>query len=302
MIARLELREGWQLAAAPAGACDHPDALPGLALEWRDARVPGTAASSLHGDIGTERDYDADDWWYRCTFAAPAASGGRRHWLRFDGLATLARVWLNGEPLLESRNMFRGHRVEVTERLRDVNQLVIRFASLRAALGAKRPRPRWKTALVEEQDLRWFRTTVLGRMPGWTPMIPAVGPWEPVILESASLVELRAIDLQARADGGRGRIHLRAAMARLDGAPVEAARLRVGDSLHALALLHGDEARIHADIDVGEVPLWWPHTHGEPRRVPWALEVRAGGRWIEADRGLAGFREIAVDRTRCASW
>jgi len=295
MRVRVELREGWQLAAAPAGACDHPDALAGLALEWRDARVPGTAASSLHGDIDTARDYDADDWWYRCTFAAPAG-GGRRHWLRFEGLATLARVWLNGEPILESRNMFRGHRIEVTQRLRDVNQLVIRFASLRAALGAKRPRPRWKTALVEEQNLRWFRTTLLGRMPGWTPMVPAVGPWQPVSLESAAAIDLRALDLQFRAQGSRGRVHVRAAIASLDGEPVAQARLRLGDAVHALPLLQGDEARIHADLDVGEVPLWWPHTHGEPRRVPWALEVRAGGRWVEADRGLAGFREIAVDR------
>lgn len=296
MIARVELREGWQLAATPAGACGHPDALAALAPAWNEARVPGTVASALHGDLAAARDYDAEDWWYRCTFAAPAGAAGRRHFLRFDGLATLAQVWLNGEPVLASRNMFVGHRVDVTRRLRDVNQLVIRFASLRAALGAKRARPRWKTALVEEQGLRWFRTTLLGRMPGWTPMIPAVGPWEPVSLESAASIDLRALDLQFRAEGSRGRVHIRAAIASLDGEPVVEARLRLGGALHALPLLQGDEARIHADLDVGEVPLWWPHTHGEPRRVPWALEVRTAGGWIEADRGLAGFRDIALDR------
>lgn len=295
MIERLELREGWQLAATPPGACDHPGALARLALPWAEARVPGTVASSLHRDIGAARDYDAEDWWYRCTFAAPARAPGRRHWLRLDGLATIARVWLNGEPILESRNMFVGHRIDVTGHLRDVNQLVIRFASLRAALGARRPRPRWTTALVDEQNLRWFRTTLLGRMPGWTPMVPAVGPWEPVSLESAALIELRSLDLQARAEGTRGRIQVRAALARLDGEPVEEARLRLGERLYALPLRLGDAARIHADLDVGEVPLWWPHTHGEPRRVPWALEVRAGHGWIEADSGLAGFRDIAID-------
>jgi beta-mannosidase len=169
------LDAGWRLARTPASACASPEALAGFATAWHEASVPGTVASCLHADLDAPGHYDADDWWYRTSFARPAE--GERHWLRFEGLATLAQAWLNGTPILESRNMFRAHRVDVTGLLRADNDLVIAFRSLDGELAKKRPRPRWKTRLTERQDLRWARTTLLGRMPGWTPSLAPVGPW-----------------------------------------------------------------------------------------------------------------------------
>src|SRR6185503_20017662 len=115
--------------------------------------------------------------------AEPNATPGARI-LRFDGLATLAEVWLNDHLVLDSDNMFVAHELDVSADLRDSNTLVVRFRSLAAALAARRPRPRWRTKLVEHQQLRWVRTTLLGRMPGWSPPVKAVGPWRPIALES----------------------------------------------------------------------------------------------------------------------
>ena len=78
-----------------------------------------------------------------------------------------ADVWLNGRPLLHSENMFVGHRVALDE-LAAENELVIRCASLEAALARRHGRPRWKSRLVRSQSLRWYRTSLLGRMPGWS--------------------------------------------------------------------------------------------------------------------------------------
>src|SRR5690348_13411543 len=98
------LHEGWQLAPAPAGSFDSAEAALGAALSWRAAVVPGTVADSLDADLETGLDADAEDWWYRCAFERPASEGVHR--LRFEGLATLAEVWLNGTRLFGSRNMF----------------------------------------------------------------------------------------------------------------------------------------------------------------------------------------------------
>jgi len=283
---------GWQLARTAPGACADPSALAAQALEWQPAKVPGTVASALHRDIGITRDYDADDWWYRTTF--PAAPGSApRHFLHFEGLATLADVWLNGEPILESRNMFLAHRVEVTGRLRDVNQLVIRFASLRAAMERRQPRARWKTALVRSQALRAFRTTLLGRMPGWTPSIPPVGPWRAILLEASGALDLAGLELRPRAQGGRGLLEVRAS---IDGEPrVEAARIVVAEAAHGLSLTQGHDLRVHGDLDLGAVPLWWPHTHGAARRLPWRLELNIADRWTAVAAGHMGFRELQLD-------
>jgi len=106
------LDTAWQLARTPPGACASPEALAGFATTWHAAEVPGTVAACLHHDLDAPGNYDADDWWYRTSFPQP--EGGARHYLCFEGLATIAQAWLNGSPILESRNMFVARRVDIT--------------------------------------------------------------------------------------------------------------------------------------------------------------------------------------------
>lgn len=297
------LTAGWQLARVAPGACAHPDELGALPLQWRDAQVPGTVGGALDSPLDAPADHDAHDWWYRTAFAPPAAclvgthaagaprGHASRQYLCLEGLATLAEVWLNGRSILVSRNMFVGHRIEVTSLLRDVNQLAIRFAALEPALAARKPRARWKTALVPQQSLRWVRTTLLGRMPGWNPAIPVVGPWAPVTLECVERADVTSLELHAFAEDAMGRVRLRAHVDVLDGPEVEEARLRVGDKVHALRI---DGGAIRGDLAIPGVPLWWPHTHGAPRRVRCALEIRVGNDWLSHDCGLIGFKSLAA--------
>ena len=140
------------LASTSPGALRDPSQLDGASLQWREARVPGTVAEVTGGGA-----LDDFDWWYRGTFDRSNDTV-----LHFDGLATLAEVWLNGEPILQSENMFVQHQVDVGALLRPRNELVLCFRSLTAALAQRRPRPRWKTRLVNHQQLRWFRTTLSG--------------------------------------------------------------------------------------------------------------------------------------------
>ncbi|HEV7665649.1 MAG TPA: glycoside hydrolase family 2 protein, partial [Chloroflexota bacterium] len=144
---RTLLNSGWELAAGEVGAPFEVDQ-----VVWRPALVPGTVASSLRasGDwsFDTPRAFDRDDWWYRCRFQSPQVSPTGRMFLVFGGLATLSEVWLNGQLVLQSRNMFVSQERDVSSLLRAENELLIRFASLDAELERKRPRPRWKTRLV----------------------------------------------------------------------------------------------------------------------------------------------------------
>ena len=97
------LSESWQCVRTEAGAFATPDDLP--ALPWIAAPVPGTFASASRaaGEWNGDPPFaaHADDIWYRTSFA-----GGGDEILHFEGLATIAEVWLNGEPILRSQNMF----------------------------------------------------------------------------------------------------------------------------------------------------------------------------------------------------
>jgi beta-mannosidase len=247
----------WLLASTAPNAVADPWQLDGLALQWIAATVPGTV---------DQEHADDRDWWYRCRFDAEPQTKT----LRFDGLATLAQVWLNGDLILESDNMFRQYGVEVT--LRVHNELVLCFRSLDAALAQRRSRPRWKTRLVRHQQLRWFRTTLLGRIPGWTPPLPPVGPWRPIVFDDGL-----GIDMRTTLDGDTGVVEF--------WCHGEAGTVSAGD---ASVALQSDGGRLRGVLRIENVRRWWPHTHGKPFLYDCTATV--DGQTI--DCGRIGFRTI----------
>lgn len=284
---RTALDRGWEMAAAPAGTTLAVIA----ALDWLPAAVPGTAAGALRAagrwDFSQNRDFDAEDWWWRVRFHAEPG----RAVLGFDGLATLAEAWLDGTPILASDNMFRSHEVPVT--LQGEHELLIRCRALAPELAKKkRPRPGWHVPMLEQQALRWFRTTLLGRTPGWSPPCAAVGPWRGVWLETRAL-DIGPIDLEARVHGATGHVDLSAALdPRIETVSLVIER----NGQHNSEPLTLREGRWQGGALLADPALWWPHTHGEPALYAASLELRhADGKTI-IDLGRIGFRTITLDR------
>ena len=90
------------------------------------------------------RDFDANTWWFRAQFDKPERfeqyrSVDAESLLVFDGVATLCRVWFNGQPMLDSDNMFVQHSVNVDAHLKAVgNVLLLRFEALQNTLKLDR--------------------------------------------------------------------------------------------------------------------------------------------------------------------
>ncbi len=268
------LRGSWELARIEHDRESGPEILGTRGVEWIpcDAPVPVAAALRAAGrwDDGQSFNFDADDWWYRCRFHAPATQGPLR--LRFDGLATVTDVWLNGEHILHSPSMFVGHTVDVWSTVRSENTLLLRCQALDPVLDAcpTRPRPRWKVALVEHQALRWVRTSLLGRMRPWCPPIAPVGPWRPIAVETAP-IQIESATVDARLDGSDGLVQMRLRVRISSGA----SRSRPALSGGTLSV-DGTRARIESeqveddvfaltcDLRLPTPRVWWPHTHGTP--------------------------------------
>ena len=281
----------WSVCAQSPGAITHPSQLTTQPCDWLAAPVPGTVASALNAagqwQHGHAPDIEAQDWWYRTTFPAPARAD-EPCVLCLDGLATLAEVWLNGTRLLSTDNMFRAHRVSLAEPLLAENELTLCFRSLTTELKRKRPRPRWKTNLANHQQLRFVRTTLLGHMPGWSPPVPAVGPWRAIRLECAPVL-ISEVQRTATLDGDDGLVHFRAKVEA--STAIKAARLRIG--AHETTL-HTEHGTLHGELRVPTAQRWWPHTDGEPHRYDCTLVVETDADTHEFALAPVGFRTLEV--------
>lgn len=302
------LRANWSICRAPADpAGPH---FPTEGASWLPLRELMPVAGALRelkqwSLDGPVRRFDAEEWWYRLAFDAPPETGQVRGILGFDGLATLARVWLNGTELLTSANMFVAHEVDVSDILKATgNELLIRFSALDLQLAMRRKRPRWRAPMVEHQQLRWFRTTLLGRTPGWSPPAAVVGPWRDVWLERRGPIDIANPTLTARVLGTTGIVQCTVPV--LPDKAIESVQLQLTRGhraiAHPLARPTGnanDEGHFSGELRIDDVELWWPHTHGEPALYQASLQIRLAGaeQDIAVDLGQVGFRTIVLDTT-----
>jgi beta-mannosidase len=208
----------------------------------------------------------------------------------FEGLAGPAQVWLNGELRLEARNQFRPHSFEAT--LGERNELRIRFSSLRSELARKRPRPRWKTALVANQNLRFLRVSLVGRIPAWCPPLPAIGLVGEVRIEDlveAKCQEIRLVPSWSASLGATLTVEARLALP--PGVRDLSASIRVGEQTLPLELA-GD--RITGALRIPGLSPWWPTTHGEPALYRTELEIQTSAGAFKTSTGSLGFRSVEL--------
>ena len=274
------LSEGWQCVSTPAGACTTPASLDTF-TQWIDAPVPGTIASALRAsgvsDEALAQPFAHSDHWYRVKL-----SGNGRRRLRFNGLATIAEIWLDDRKLLESDSMFVAHDLDVD--LDGEHTLHLCFRSIAPALAAKRGRARWRPKLAQPATLRNVRTTLLGHMSGWCPTIQPAGPWRAIEVIGESRACIDNVDMRTRVDGTDGVLDVTVRYFHAQ----EQNPVRLGCGEAQATMQWQDAHTLTGRLRVPNARLWYPHTHGEPSRYA----VKLG----DIALGEVGFRTIEVDR------
>jgi beta-mannosidase len=264
-------------------------------VDWQGARAAsstvGAALAAVRElDLSAPPELDRQDHWYRTALPDQLPAGPLT--LCLDGLATIADVWLDGALILHSENMFAEHALELASSAR-ASELVLCFRALSTVLAQRRPRPRWRTRIVDQQQLRWIRTSLIGRTPGFCPNVPLVGPHRPIhLIVGARVVDAR---VQARVQGEGGTVSVSVA---LRGASLpRAGELRVegeagSGSIALEAKDEGELRRYQATLHLPTVQRWWPHTHGAQPRSRARLLLDE----VEVELGQIAFRELRIDR------
>jgi exo-1,4-beta-D-glucosaminidase len=330
---RIELAEGWQLAAAVGVSADGADLSrvdytgPG----WHQVRrMPATILEVLQDD-GTypdlyfgknlldevPRDLYKQDWWYRTTFTAPA--GHSTYLLEFPGINYRAEVWLNGHRIGDNTQlvgMHSAHELDVAQWIKPggPNTLAVKVTPERALQDISG---------VELADswYDWINWNYLGYQgPEKDPangnsFVPDrnAGIWKPVYLKVAGAVTVGPAVVNTElplpsTDSARLTIHanVRNQSAQQVRGAVRATISRAGkpniDVEQPVTLLPGQDREItfspdeFPDLTIDNPALWWPYTLGEPNLYDLKLEFRQFGRVSDADDLRFGIRTVSQHR------
>lgn len=245
---------------------------------------------------GWVEDYE---WWYRTRFTVPAEMRGERFDLVFEGLDTLADIYLNGEKVGSAQNMFTPYRFDVTAHLRQGEENVLAICFHSVVLEAeKRDVSRYWSVFYKPRV--WVRKAQMNWGWDWGPRLVTVGVWRPVRLEeqtTARIAHLFAYTTRLEENGAEVRLLAEVERIVKDGRP-----LVVSFAIHD----HEQDWRVSAPVvgDRAETTLWmesprlwWTHNLGTPHLYMLEAELLDGTRVIHTEHTRFGVRTIEVDQS-----
>ena len=307
---------------APAAPCTEPAALTRIPLDgewqfrqagqmtWYPGRVPGCVHLDLieaklipdpfYRDNELKVQWvEREDWEYRREFEVTEALLRKPHLeLVAQGLDTFASIYLNGNQVAETNNMFRSHRFDIKQYLQPgLNEILVRFDS-----------PVRRAKALEEN----FPSKLPGGSPhvrkasyqfgwDWGPRLVTSGIWRPIFIEAweggrISEVEIKQdfvdknrviIRARTRVVSDRNqKVALKATvMGKKTFAHSESVSLRAGENLNDKTL------------PVANPDLWWPAGMGEQNLYTVRIDLYRKGRLLDSVEKRIGLRTLAIEQS-----
>ena len=300
----VSLNEGWQFTQKNKDT-------------WHEAEVPGSVQRDLirHGVLpnpyyGTnENDVqwaEVEDWDFKKSFQVTAEQlKSDDAVIFFEGLDTHADVFLNGSRILQTQNMFVGHRVSVKNSLREgKNDLYIRFYS-----PIERMDPARITAGYEypaDNDHSDQRLSVYNRKApyhfgwDWGMRLVQMGIWKPISLTFYN--DARIDDFyvkQNKITKEKAEIENQIEIYSLKDTP---ATISVGYALKSKELQSsGKEIQlkkgknvISLDMIVENPSLWMPTGWGEQHLYDFQVTLKMNDRVVDEKNTRVGLRSVRL--------
>ena len=269
------LNKGWKFKIS--GGTDIPkDILPKLKL-WKNADVPGTIHTDLLNAGIIQQPYYADnelklkwisqcDWTYTKKFDIPAGlTKADNLTIVFEGLDTIADVYLNNKLILKSQNMFTKYEIKISELLKPKSN-ILKIIFYSPVKSAEKLEKKYGKLQVELESSRvYLRKAQYSFGWDWGPVFTTSGIWKSVYLKQKDIVEIKEIvfktltvlpnKAELECDFKIGQIGRESYKAIIE--------LYCTDELVKTieAKVSGNSAAVKFELD--NPKLWWPNGHGE---------------------------------------
>ncbi len=282
--------------------------------DWIDIEAPGDTYLALHAagrlpdPFGDRAEADCAwvvdrEWWQRADVEAPALSPGQRLRLSFEGLDTFAAVWLNGEIVGRSDNMFRPLVIDISAKAKPgVNRLAVQFTPPASVTADQEP-PLWPIGAdaVRANKRNLVRKAQFGWGWDWGPTLPTVGIWKPVTLaveQVASLSAVKFTTLELTPNRERARVSVRIEAEAFDPEAILSAEIALAAPDGAVAagetisLKHGAG---EVEFSLRNPHLWWTPELGAAALYTLTVTLKAGGETLDGKAQRVGVRTIGLD-------
>jgi beta-mannosidase len=293
--------EGWVPASAPGSV-------------YLDLMAAGAIADPFVGLNENDVQWVGEaDWLYRCSFELPSGEAPALA-LCFDGLDTFATIWLNGEQVLSSDNMFVPQRVMIERQARPgTNELRILFESALRHGTARAAEPGALQAWNGDVSRVYVRKAQYHYGWDWGPTLLDAGPWRAVRLETYA-ARIAEIDcpVEVAADLATATLPVRVAVEAPHPPAPSPTPGRGRELTIRLDLLGPDGAALAAvtipveqDIaqhtfTVESPQLWWPSGYGAQPLYRLVATLQSAGEQRPIGDGIDDQGQSAVGGRRSA--
>jgi beta-mannosidase len=312
------LNSGWRFrAVGEAGQ-------PGV-KDWHAAQVPGVVHTDLLRNGLIPQPFDRDnefrlqwigltDWEYQTSFEVDAATLAHAHIdLVFEGLDTFADVYLNGQAILHTNNMFRRWRVSAKPSLAagDNALRIVFYSPVKYMLPYAKSLPYLLPSISthnfgNEENIAtapYTRKAPYQYGWDWGPRFLTEGIWQPVLLESWDSLRIDNFHIHQR------EVTAEAASLTAELA-IEASQATTAVVSYAHNELSGRQSNdgsqtIQLDPGINHVSFafrlaspkrWYPVGYGAQDRYHFSASIRAGRETVVRAELTTGLRSVELRR------
>lgn len=271
---KINLNTGWNysLAGDSKTSNDNPNKVI-RAEKWFPATVPGTIHTDLLGNKLVDDPYYSNnetklewitkqDWIYKTEFEFNPVKG-KKYNLIFEGIDTIADVYLNGSKVASTKNMFLSYKININKFIKSgKNEVKVYFHS--PVNYAVKQEEKYGRLPVELNSYRaYIRKAQYSFGWDWGPSFPTSGIWRNVYIEeeAPTLIESTFFDtLSLSKSNANAKVRVKAKI-KCDNNSKKLLVVQLGELKKEINITGSNIYEI--ELGIKEPKLWWPNREGK---------------------------------------
>ncbi len=265
------------------------------------APVPGVVHAALH-NAGLISDpffgdneqriawVDSTTWVFETVLYIPPLM--ERPELVFDGLDTIADVYIDDELVLSADNMFRQWRVPLDP---TIEAFDVRVVFHPAALEAERLASEYPYTLPESPRM-FVRKAAYHFGWDWGPLFVTAGPWKGVFLEDGAVPRMEGTYLRTLSiSEDAAEVELITSIRNTTTSSADIVIRLNGEEMSRSTVRRNRQEEIKIPFSVSNPRLWWPRGSGEAVLYDLEVEVKIDNKTIHQAQRV-GIRTVELDQ------